>query len=161
MRKINFCLFQKSHIMPRLILNTNTKKENVDNLSKTEWLKITVSTGFLIFVYFIFSIGLTFYQRWFLKVCIVSYLEECSVLFLMSHSIAELQNSTDDCYLSSDREIYSLCYLSMGVSMADRRETNNSELDDKLRKTSSNWFFWWLGCGFFELGTGSYYCISV
>lgn len=83
-------VFQKFHTMPRLILNTNTKKENVDNLSKAEWLKITVSTGFLIFVYFIFSIGLTFYQRWFLNVCIILHYQECSVLFLISYFVAEI-----------------------------------------------------------------------
>ncbi|XKL66977.1 hypothetical protein PGB90_010397 [Kerria lacca] len=51
------------------ILLKNSKKKKIDlkNLTKSEWFKVTVSTGFIILIYFIFSIGLTFYQRWFLK----------------------------------------------------------------------------------------------
>ncbi|XP_065225176.1 solute carrier family 35 member C2 [Planococcus citri] len=53
--------------MAKVILkNSTSNKDNAKYGQNAEWLKLTVSTSFIIFVYFIFSIGLTFYQRWFL-----------------------------------------------------------------------------------------------
>lgn len=47
--------------------NSSQMNRNIEGVTKTEWIKLTISTGFIIFVMFIFSIGLTFYQRWFLQ----------------------------------------------------------------------------------------------
>ena len=108
---------------------------------KSHWERqffIIFRTIGLILIYYTFSIGITFYQKWFIKVCFVFVLLtdflniifsncSCFLLFFLSQTAFSL--SINNCCLSFDYKICIGIIISLVISTNNRYNPNNITLE--------------------------------